>query len=114
MVKKGKATVSTKVRDMVLWKEYQKTIGKKFTDLQITEAWLRDGRTLDDVFDRWIRLDKSPKQAAKNLVAYGTTPGQLYNVLRNRNMNLREMRPIWQYVGMSDSQLRTIRLKLQG
>ncbi|ETK84867.1 hypothetical protein L915_10212 [Phytophthora nicotianae] len=71
--------------------------------------WLKSGKGPDKIFDRWIRLSKSPKQAAQNLLNHGTTTNDLYKVLRKRNMNLETIRPIWRDLGLTENQLRAAR-----
>ncbi|ETP14685.1 hypothetical protein F441_10394 [Phytophthora nicotianae CJ01A1] len=109
LAKKGKSAVSTKLSDKMLWLMYQKLGKQKFSDLDITGMWLKSGKGPDKIFDRWIRLSKSPKQAAQNLLNHGTTTNDLYKVLRKRNMNLETIRPIWRDLGLTEYQLRVAR-----
>ncbi|ETI44903.1 hypothetical protein PPTG_01851 [Phytophthora nicotianae INRA-310] len=109
MVKKGKFAVGTKLSDKMLWVKYQKLLKQKLSDLDITGMWLKSGKSPDKIFDRWIRLDKSPRQAAKNLLNHGTTANDLYKVLKKRNMDLETIRPIWRDLGLTENQLRVAR-----
>ncbi|KUF85833.1 hypothetical protein AM588_10001007 [Phytophthora nicotianae] len=109
LAKKGKSAVSTKLSDKMLWLKYHKLGKQKLSDLDITGMWLKSGKGPDKIFDRWIRLSKSPKQAAQNLLNHGTTTNDLYKVLRKRNMNLETIRPIWRDLGLTENQLRVAR-----
>ncbi|ETL38196.1 hypothetical protein F441_10503 [Phytophthora nicotianae CJ01A1] len=109
LAKKGKSAVSTKLNNKMLWLKYQKLLKQQFSDLDITGMWLKSGKGPDKIFDRWIRLSKSPKQAAQNLLNHGTTTNDLYKVLRKRNMNLETIRPIWRDLGLTENQLRAAR-----
>ncbi|ETL38280.1 hypothetical protein F442_10360 [Phytophthora nicotianae P10297] len=108
-LKKWISALRSKLSNKKLWWNYQKLGKQKLSDLDITGMWLKNGKSYDDIFDRWIRLDKSPRQAAKNLLNHGTTTNDLYKVLRKRNMNLETIRPIWREVGLTEYQLRAAR-----
>ncbi|EEY67163.1 secreted RxLR effector peptide protein, putative [Phytophthora infestans T30-4] len=111
MIKKGKSAVSAKASNKMLWLKYQKLLGQKLSDLDITGVWLKQGKSADTIFERWIRLSKSPRQAATNLLNHGTTANDLYKVLRKQNMNLETIRPLWHKVGLTELQLRAARAK---
>ncbi|ETM44551.1 hypothetical protein L914_10228, partial [Phytophthora nicotianae] len=104
----------SKVSDQQLWRKYRKLIKDGFSDEGIAGARVRKGEKLDKIYDNWIRLGKSSRQAANNLLKQNKTPKELFAVLNNRDMDLEEIYKIWRAVELDEPQLYRIWAKLAG
>ncbi|ETP42584.1 hypothetical protein F442_10522 [Phytophthora nicotianae P10297] len=118
VVKKGKTKLidkqvllQTKLKDKQLLRNYQQLLKGGFSDEAITGAWLTRGKSLDDIFDRWIRLGKSERQAANNLLKQNKTPDDLYSVFAQRGMNSEQIQTLWRSLKLDEDKLIALQKK---
>ncbi|ETO73384.1 hypothetical protein F444_10665 [Phytophthora nicotianae P1976] len=111
-LKKGKTKLidkqvllQTKLKDKQLLRNYQQLLKGGFSDEAITGAWLTRGKSLDNIFDRWIRLEKSERQAANNLLKQKKTPEDLYSVFAQRGMKPEQIQTLWRSLKLDESEL---------
>ncbi|ETP42593.1 hypothetical protein F442_10514, partial [Phytophthora nicotianae P10297] len=114
VVKKGKSKMidmHTKLKDQSLLGTFQLMKKGGFSDEAITGAWLTRGKSLDDIFDRWIRLGKSERQAANNLLKQNKTPDDLYSVFAKRGMNSEQIQTLWRSLKLDEDKLIALQKK---